>query len=92
MFTVHKGTLVALGVILVLILGATTTLAAKYGKVSDEEWKMGPPSDYSQANAMVILDCESLYVSIQGRGAGITMERHVRYKVFNKDGASEIGN
>jgi hypothetical protein len=73
---------------LTLCLCYATVEAQKWGKVSAEEWEMGPPDDYPEANAIVLFDKGVLEVSTRK----ITFYRHVRIKVFNQAGAEEAGD
>jgi hypothetical protein len=59
-----------------------------WGKVTAEEWQIGKPADYPEANAVVLFDVCSLSVHVEG---GISVSRWKRIKIFNKTGAEEIG-
>lgn len=59
-----------------------------WGKVSPEEWQMGAPPDFPEANAIVLHDICSLTV----RNTGIEIVRWERMKLLSKAGADEIGD
>jgi transglutaminase-like putative cysteine protease len=58
-----------------------------WGKVSDEEWQLGPPPKYPDANAGVVFDVCTLSVTTER----IEITRHVRMKIFNSKGAKDVG-
>ncbi len=70
-------------------LWQTSSAASKgWGKVSPEEWQMGAPESYPEANAIVLHDVCSLTV----RTSGIEVTRWQRMKLLNKAGADEVGD
>ncbi len=68
-------------------LSATSSAEVKFGKISDEEWQLGPPEDYPEANAVIILD--QCFIAVNNRE--LTMERLVRIKVLTRAGVDEVG-
>lgn len=60
----------------------------KFGKISDGEWQIGPPEDYPEANAVVLLDKAELTISL----SNIVIEYHVRIKVLTEAGVDEVGD
>ncbi len=80
--------LLIVAVIGMAVMVSPSALGSDWGKVSDEEWQTGRPIDFPDANAVVLFSRCSLLVSI----TGITMDCHVRMKVFNKTGATDIGD
>jgi hypothetical protein len=61
-----------------------SALAQDWGKITPYEWTLEPPADYPNANAVVIFDnCEAEISAYDG----VSLERHVRIKVFDKDQA-----
>lgn len=88
MSSIGKKFVVGLALVCGLCLISSNACASKWGKVADDEWQMGKPADLPEAGAAVIFDRCSLFVSL----GGVTVERHVRMKVFNKAGAAEIGD
>jgi len=77
----------------VLMLVAMNSLSLpaygqKWGKVSQEEWDLQPPVMYPDANALIIFDKGIMEVSIEG----ISLERHVRVKIFNQAGVEETAD
>ncbi|PWB72359.1 hypothetical protein C3F09_06680 [candidate division GN15 bacterium] len=59
-----------------------------FGKVSPEEWGLGAPAEYPEANAVVIHDLCSLTVRL----SGIETVRWERIKLLSKAGAEEVGD
>ncbi len=80
--------------LLVIVLMLSASLLAgddnepKWGKVTDAEWQIGPPVEYPEANAVIIFDRGSLYVSFDK----IELERHVRLKILTKAGIEEMAD
>lgn len=74
----------------IVLAWATASVAGGtgWGKVSPEEWSIGAPTDYPEANAIVIHDVCSLIV----RNSGIEITRWKRMKLLTKAGADEIGD
>lgn len=54
----------------------------KYGKISDEEWKMTQYEKDPAANAVILFDIGSVYFDSEGE---VVFERHKRLKVFNRN-------
>jgi len=82
-----------LGRLAILILIGTLMLFSsafgrKWGKITEEEWQLGPPEGYPEANAVVLFDIGRLEISDQR----IDLERHVRIKILNKSGIAEVGD
>ncbi|MEW5993586.1 MAG: DUF3857 domain-containing protein [Candidatus Zixiibacteriota bacterium] len=75
------------GFFLMAVLAIPAT-AQKWGKISDEEWDISPPSGYPDANAVIIFDKGVMEVTVEG----ISFLRHVRMKVFNQAGAEEAAD
>ncbi|UCG61383.1 MAG: DUF3857 and transglutaminase domain-containing protein [Candidatus Zixiibacteriota bacterium] len=73
--------------VILLALPMSSFSKAKFGKISDEEWQLGPPADYPEANAIIILD--ECFIDVNNRE--LTMERLVRIKVLTKAGIDEVG-
>lgn len=71
-----------------ICLLSVSVSAEKWGKVSDEEWRLGPPEEYPEANAATLFDIGRLKVTVDK----IELERHVRIKIFNKAGIEEVGD
>ncbi|MFZ1685401.1 MAG: DUF3857 and transglutaminase domain-containing protein [Candidatus Zixiibacteriota bacterium] len=71
-----------------ILLFGSATAGSLWGKISDEEWKLTPPASLPDANAAVVFDVCTLTVSIDN----IDTRRHVRLKLFNKQGASDVGD
>ncbi|UCG61494.1 MAG: DUF3857 and transglutaminase domain-containing protein [Candidatus Zixiibacteriota bacterium] len=82
-----KSTVFVITLILsVLLLSASTATSQEWGEVTDAEWQIGPPPDYPQSGAVVIFDIGQATAEIRG----LTLERHVRMKVFSDDGVKDI--
>ncbi len=73
---------------LLLLLSNTNLLAAKWGKITDEEKQQGPPIKYPEANAIILFDNGKMEVTPEF----IVLNRHVRIKVLNKAGIDEVGD
>jgi hypothetical protein len=65
---------------------AGSVSAQKWGKITEEEWNMQPPDAYPDAKAVVIFDNGALAIQL---GHDIYLDRHVRIKIFDKDGADD---
>ncbi len=83
-----KQGLLAAGIFLLIFGFSGTVQAEKWGEVTDAEWQLQPPADYPEANAVVIFDVGEMKVTIDG----IDFTRHVRIKVFNAQGADDVGD
>jgi hypothetical protein len=60
--------------------------AEKFGDIPDEEWAAEPPADYPEVKAAVLFDVGELTIKINRK---IRLDRHVRIKVFQKEGADD---
>ncbi len=77
--------------IIVLLLALGSVLAddkVKLGKIPDEQWQLGAPEDYPEANAVVVHDRAELTISLQN----IIVEYLVRIKVLTEAGAEQVGD
>lgn len=54
----------------------------KYGKISEEEWKITQYDKDPSANAVILFDIGSVYFDADGQ---VVFERHKRLKVLNRD-------
>ena len=72
----------------VLLVPIELSFAQKWGKISEEEKNMGPPEEFPDADAVVLFDKGELKISADD----IIVKRHVRVKVFHKDGAEDAAN
>ncbi|MEZ5358301.1 MAG: DUF3857 domain-containing protein [Candidatus Zixiibacteriota bacterium] len=61
-----------------------------FGKVSDMEWQLIPPGDFPDIKALIIFDHGDIELTIQP--IRLKLIRHVRMKVFSKDGADQALN
>lgn len=80
---------VACFVLALLCLIADTALTEnkhEWGKVTPEEWAYQPPAEYPHSAAVILFDEGHWEVS---RG-DCSMERYRRYKIFNKQMASDV--
>jgi len=77
-------------VIFILIVSVLplTLLAQEWGEISEEEWELQPPEDYSNTGAVVIFDHG---LSTTER-RGLEYKRHTRLKVFNSKDIDNIKN
>lgn len=75
-------------VVLALTLIAGSAGAQKFGKVTDEEWQVGPPVDYPEANAVILFDHGYVEISTEN----IVIDYHVRIKVLTDEGIEKTGN
>ncbi len=48
--------------VVLIILASGIPAAAEWGKVSAEEWALGAPEDYPEANALILLDSANFSV------------------------------
>ena len=76
-----------LGLALILLATGTPVMAAKFGKISDEEWQASPPADYPEATAIILSDVGHMAVT----PSVIEFERHVRIKILTDAGIDEVG-
>ena len=72
---------------LVLIFIPYSIIAQDFGKISEEHWNTQTPEDYPAANAVIIFDHADMVISV--RPNQIKTERHVRIKIFNRNGADD---
>ena len=68
------------------LLIASVSFAQKFGEISETEWMIAPPAECFDDGVMVIFDKGELDVSII---TGLSMVRHVRMLVINKEAADE---
>ena len=61
--------------------------AVQFGKISDEEFALGAPEDYPEANAMIIID----YGAMEITTSNIHLDRIVRIKILTAAGIDEVG-
>ncbi len=71
--------------VLTAAAGGTAWAQQEFGEITEREWQLQAPSDYREANALVIFD--RIYVI----GATGEERRHIRYKVLNKQGIEDVG-
>ena len=62
--------------------------AQDWGEITEQEEAYQPPIEYPDANAVILFDRGRLTVTTDG----ITIDRHVRIKVFNSAGAEEAAD
>lgn len=74
----------------VICMSYSSIAAQKFGKISDEDWAIGPPEVYPQAKAIIIFDRADMVITVTPWR--VKTERHVRLKVFNKNGADNALN
>jgi len=79
--------LIILSVCLGLALNAAAGDKPKFGKISDEEFAMGAPEKYSEANAMVLIDYGEMEIVPQY----VQLERIIRIKILTEAGIEEVG-
>lgn len=60
----------------------------KFGKISPEEWQIGAPADYPEANAVIIFSRAHL----QLKDDYIIIECHYRIKILTEAGMEKVGN
>jgi hypothetical protein len=60
--------------------------AQDWGDVEDWEWDLYPPSEIADEPAMIIFDKGEMKVDL----SGISLIRHVRIKVFDKDNIDDV--
>ncbi|MFH1701428.1 MAG: DUF3857 domain-containing protein [Candidatus Zixiibacteriota bacterium] len=60
----------------------------EWGKISEEEWDLKPPSDFPNAEAIIVFDNGVLTTSVLE--AEVKLERHTRIKIFNCSRAEDI--
>jgi len=88
----HQKNTVSFLVIVIMTLSYAVSSAGDdrfdWGKISEEEWAMGAPDDYPEANAVVIFDRGEHLV---GRDL-INFTRHVRIKILTEAGIKEVGD
>jgi len=77
-----------ISVLTALVLCAGSALGQKWGDVTDEEWAIGPPPEYSEANAMVLFDKGHVEIT----KSNIRIDYHVRMKVLTAAGIEEVGD
>ncbi len=72
------------------LLSVTAAAASehKWTKVTPEEWALQPPAEYPHAPAVTLFDMGKMTMRLKGA----KLERHVRHKIFNKQGASAAIN
>jgi hypothetical protein len=80
--------IIFLTLLFVSIFLALSSFAQEWGKVTDEEKKIGAPEDCPEANAIILFDIGETRITPQE----IEFSRHVRIKVLNKAGITEIGD
>lgn len=76
-----------LAVVLIILASGTPAAAVEWGKVSAEEWALGAPEDYPEANALILLDSANFSVVKWA----IVMDYYVRIKVLTRAGIDEVG-
>jgi len=74
--------------LIIILMSAVQVRGDNWGKVSDQEWKQGPPVNYPEANAIVLFDRGRMEVTLDA----IIFTRHVRMKILNKAGIEEVGD
>ncbi len=76
---------------LLIVYGLYSGISAqKFGQISDKDWALEPPESYPQAKAIIIFDHADMVISV--RPWRVKTQRHVRLKVFNKEGAENALN
>jgi transglutaminase-like putative cysteine protease len=75
---------VAMAACLSIIAWCGTAMGQTWGEITDEERALAPPATYPEAPAVVIFDVADMELLRLA-----FMQRHVRIKVFKKDGADD---
>ena len=83
----HQSLTIVLISLLLFALPISSHSKTKFGKITDEEWQIGAPEEYLEANAVVILDDGFIDV----KSDQIKIERLTRIKVLTKAGFDEVG-
>jgi len=60
----------------------------KFGKISPEEWQIGAPADYPEADEVVIFSLGHLEI----KSDNILIDCHYRIKILTEAGAEKVGN
>lgn len=76
-----------LSIILLCLLTISAAHAAKFGKISDEEWRITAPSEYPEANAVIIFEHAEINVDLES----IDIRHHTRIKILTQPGVDEVG-
>ena len=82
-----KFMLVFLIIGILLLSAGNPALAQKWGEVSSDEWQIGPPTKMPEAPAAILFDIGQVTISYDP--FQITLERHVRIKIFKKDAGED---
>ena len=86
----QKTRLLSIQVILItlfLIFIFSNVLAQEWGKVTDEEWAIGAPTDYPEASAIILFHIGKIEVTLDR----IKIEYHIRIKILDQAGAEDAG-
>ena len=70
-----------------IVIFCLNVQAYKFGKVEDEHWQIGPPTDYPEADAIIIFDKADLVV---GREK-VVIDYHMRIKILTQAGIEDVG-
>jgi len=76
---------------IVVLLAAGSSLAdkdPKFGKITNEEWEIGAPADYREADAVVIFSRAHLEV----KERNVVTKYHYRIKILTQAGADRVGD
>jgi hypothetical protein len=79
--------LAAYWLILVIFAAMAGAHGQEWKEIEDWEWELAPPVEYPDAAAIKIFDIGKTHISMW---EGVTLERHVRIKVFDKDRAEDF--
>lgn len=60
----------------------------KWGKIRDEDWDIGAPADYPEADAVVVFDRGKLFIGRDGN----KFKRHLRIKILTEAGVDAVGD
>ena len=82
-----------IGIVLITLMPLLVASAAaedkvKFGKISPEEWQIGAPADYPEADAVVIFSIGHLEI----KSENIVMDCHFRIKILTEAGAEKVGD
>lgn len=82
---------ILIAAVVMLVLHAAAPRAgdgSKFGKIPDDQWSIGAPQQYPEANAVIIFDHGRMEVTIDK----IDIHYHMRMKILTPAGIDEIGD
>ncbi len=82
----NRNSIINCSLLLILLITSSTALAQKFGKITDDEWRMGPPEAYPEANSIIIFHKAEMEVTLDL----VEIKYHVRMKVLTQAGIDEI--